>query len=82
MVDVPDHTAVSLININLTHDRPGSTIITDYFKSYHNIRDNFQHLTVKYLVEFVDSTYGACTNTIVKTGNGLKIKNFPKNRTK
>ncbi|KAF0989351.1 hypothetical protein HZS_1348 [Henneguya salminicola] len=51
-------------NIILTRVRPGSTIINDCLKSYHDLGDQFRHLIVSHSIEFVDSTSGACTYII------------------
>lgn len=81
LVEVPDRTSDTLLSIILTHVRPGSTIITDCFKSYHNMPNIYLHQTVNHSVEFVNSETGACTNTIEGTWNGIKTKIAPRNRT-
>ncbi|KII62620.1 hypothetical protein RF11_02417 [Thelohanellus kitauei] len=68
LVEVPDRTANTLLSIISTHILPGSTIITDCFRTpQKGIR--------------IPIT-GACTNTVEGTWNALKIKIAPRNRKK
>ncbi|KII65705.1 hypothetical protein RF11_16117 [Thelohanellus kitauei] len=81
LVEVPDRTANTLLSIISTHVLPGSTIITDCFRSYHNLGHLYNHLTVNHSETFRDPITGACTNTVEGTWNALKLKIAPRNRT-
>ncbi|KII67026.1 hypothetical protein RF11_06522 [Thelohanellus kitauei] len=80
LVEVPDRTANTLLSIISTHVLPGSTIITDCFRSYHNLGHLYNHLTVNHSETFRDPITGACTNTVEGTCHALKLKIAPRNR--
>lgn len=81
LVEVPDRTENTLLSIIRTYVLPGSVIMTDCFKSYHNLSQYYTHLTVNHSENFVDPISGACTNTIEGTWASLKYKISPRNRT-
>ena len=81
LLEVPDRTAETLINIIKTHVKPHSIIITGCFKSYSTLHNFFRHLTVNHSIEYVDSTTGAHTNTIEGTWGAIKYRISPRNRT-
>ena len=58
----------------------GSTIITDMWRGYGNIRSRYRHIRVNHGENFVDPVSGAHTNTIEGTWNGVKLKIQSRNR--
>ena len=80
---VANRNAESLKQIILEHVRPGTTIITDYWRGYDWIdqNENYIHQKVNHSRNFKDPETGAHTNTIEGTWAGIK-SNIPKrNRT-
>ncbi len=78
---VEDRTAETLVTIIKTFILPGTTIISDCWKSYSSLsREGYNHLTVNHSVNFVDPDSGAHTNTIESTWRALK-KSLPKHGT-
>lgn len=70
---VPDRTAATLIPIIKKHVRPGTTIISDCWKSYSQLQEEgYNHLTVNHSIEFVNKDTGAHTNTIESTWRAVK----------
>lgn len=73
------HTLRSTI---LKYVRRGSIIITDFWRGYLGLDElGYTQHRVNHSVSFVDSTTGACTNTIEGTWSGLKRKIPVRNRT-
>lgn len=65
VVQVPDRTASTLINIIKEWILPGTTIISDRWRSYRELDNHgFDHMTVNHSVNFVDPDTGAHTNNI------------------
>ncbi|KII61508.1 hypothetical protein RF11_12924 [Thelohanellus kitauei] len=71
--EIPDRTEATLLGIIRTHVLPGSIIMTDCFRSYHNLSQFYTHLT--------DPETGALTNCIEGTWDALKYQIPPQNRT-
>lgn len=76
---VPDRTETTLINCIKASIKPGTTIITDCWRSYCNIEKipdmNYKHMTVNHSKNFVDPISGACTNLVEGMWNICKMKN-------
>lgn len=53
LVPVPDRTARTLLPIIIENVAPGTTIITDEWRSYHGLGDTYEHLTVNHSINFV-----------------------------
>ncbi|KII67883.1 hypothetical protein RF11_02630 [Thelohanellus kitauei] len=81
LVKVPDRTEGTLWGIICTHVLPGSIIMTDCFRSYHNLNEFYTHLTVNHSNTSKDPDTGAHTNCIEGTWNALKYQIPPRNRT-
>ncbi|KII69251.1 hypothetical protein RF11_04024 [Thelohanellus kitauei] len=81
LVEVPDRTAETLINIIRRYCLPGSKIITDCFRSYVQLSSYYEQLTVNYSQSFINRENEACTNTIEGISSPLKMKISPRNRT-
>ncbi|KII63827.1 hypothetical protein RF11_15064 [Thelohanellus kitauei] len=81
LVEVPDRTAETLINIIRRYVLTGSKIITDCFRSYSQLSSYYEHLTVNYSQSFINRANGACTNTIEGTWSALTMKISQRNRT-
>lgn len=65
LIPVPDRSRKTLIRLIRRWVRPGTTIITDCWKSYQRLSAyNFNHVTVNHSREFVDPETGAHTNHI------------------
>ena len=60
--------------------KQGSTIITDMWRGYGNVRSRYRHIKVNHGENFVDPISGAHTNTIEGTWNGVKLKIQSRNR--
>jgi hypothetical protein len=74
--------AFTLRSVILKHVRPGSIIVTDFWRGYLGLEDlGYTHLRVNHSETFVDENTGACTNTIEGTWAGLKGKIPIRNRT-
>ncbi len=78
MVPVENRTAKTLLAIIKDWVIPGTTIMSDCWKSYDCLEhEGFKHLTVNHTYNFVDPDTGACTNLI--EGSWLHAKkSFPK----
>lgn len=62
---VPDRTSETLIGVIKRFVLPGTTIMTDCWKGYDQLRnEDFQHFTVNHSLNFVDPTTGAHTQNI------------------
>lgn len=79
MYCVPNRTEKMLLDCIKASIRPGTTIISDCFKSYNNIvkitSHDYTHLTVNHSKNFVDKDTGAHTQNIERTWQALKYKN-------
>lgn len=65
IVQVPDRTANTLLEIIRQWISPGTTIISDKWRSYRDLdNQGFTHFTVNHSVNFVDPDTGAHTNNI------------------
>jgi len=74
---VEDRSAATLIPIIKQYILPGTTIVSDCWKSYSSLRDEgFLHQTVNHSIEFVSES-GAHTNNIESRWNALK-KSLPR----
>jgi transposase-like protein len=84
LVQVPDRSASTLLNILAEHIRPRSIVMTDLWRGYIGMAEslNVVHQTVNHSVEFVDWHTGACTNSIEGTWNGVKLSITPRQRSK
>lgn len=77
---VPDRSASTLLPLVRKYVVPGSTIITDKWKSYCGIskmevEPRYLHQEVDHSKNFVDPKTGACTNRIEAMWNSCKKKN-------
>ncbi|GFS92362.1 putative transposase-like protein [Trichonephila clavipes] len=73
LVAVHDKMAETLIGLFESWIEPGTTIISDNWKSYKKLSERgYHHLTVNHSLEFVDSETGAHTNTIEVTWRHFK----------
>ena len=64
---VPDRTKITLLPIIQQYIRPGTTIISDEWKAYHDIGTipgGYTHQTVNHSKNFVDPVTGAHTQAI------------------
>lgn len=74
--------AHTLRSIILKHVRPGSIVITDFWRGYLGIEElGYVHLRVNHSETFVNEETGACTNAIEGTWSGVKRKIPVRNRT-
>ena len=75
LVAVPDRSQSTLENIISRHVYPGSIILTDLWRGYFRLADNFDytHHTVNHSVNFVDPITLTHTNTIEGTWAGIKL---------
>lgn len=67
MLVVPDRTKITLLPIIQQYIRPGTTIISDEWKAYHDIGTipgGYTHKTVNHSQNFVDPVTGAHTQSI------------------
>ena len=74
---LPDNskTEATLVSFIEKHVEKGTTIVTDSFKSYHNLRrHNYNHFTVNHSENFRDPLTGANTQTIESNWRPLKRK--------
>ena len=77
-VTVEDCSQRTLLQIIKDNIKPGTTIISDYWKAYDCLnKEGFEHLKVNHSLNFVDPDSGAHTNTIESTWRALK-KFLPK----
>jgi transposase-like protein len=75
---VDDRSQRTLLQIIKDNIKPGTTIISDYWKAYQCLdQEGFEHLKVNHSLNFVDPDSGAHTNTIESTWRALK-KSLPK----
>lgn len=74
---VPDRSAATLLPIIAESVRPGTTIMSDEWRSYRALANdvNFQHLTVNHSHNFVDPNTGAHTQNIEANWSVAKQKN-------
>ena len=80
---VEDRTAETIMPILIDNIHPQSTIITDCWKSYNNVKDNFyKHYTVNHSKHFVDPENKTIhTNNIENRWGVIKRTLLPKNGT-
>src|SRR3982750_3733849 len=65
LVAVENRTKETLLSVIKQWVKPGTTIYTDYWKSYDCLGDEgFHHLKVNHSINFVDTVSGAHTNSI------------------
>ena len=65
MVPVPNRNARTLLSVIKQKILPGTTIISDCWKSYHCLGDKgYKHLTVNHSITFKDKVTGAHTNKV------------------
>ena len=64
LVTVPSHDKETLIPIIKDKIKPGTTILSDCWKSYDCLDKDFLHLTVNHSLNFVDSGTGCHTQNI------------------
>lgn len=82
LVPVETRNMVSLESILIKYVDPCSTIYSDCFKSYNNLKNLFNnHMTVNHTLFYVDPDTGAHTNTIEGNWNGVKQITKNRNRT-
>lgn len=73
LVPIEDRSEQTLLKLIKKWVKPGTTIISDCWKSYNNISEHgFNHLTVNHSVQFVNKLSGAHTNTIESTWRHVK----------
>lgn len=78
MISVDKRDEATLLPIIQKYIRPGTTIMSDCWKSYSRLADvGYQHLTVNHSKNFVDPETGAHTNTIEASWNVAK-RSLPK----
>ncbi|GFU77758.1 putative transposase-like protein [Trichonephila clavipes] len=66
--EIHDRTAKTLLGLIELWIEPGTTVISDCWKSHERLSERgYHHLTVNHSLEFVDSETGAHTNTIEVT---------------
>lgn len=75
LVAVPDRSQRTLEDIISRHVHPGSIILTDLWRGYSGLAENFDytHRTVNHSVNFVDPITLTHTNTIEGTWAGIKL---------
>ena len=74
MVPVQDRTKKTLLKIIKERILPGTTIISDCWKSYDCLGDEgFQHLSVNHSLTFKDPITGAHTNKVKRVGRSNRI---------
>ncbi len=74
---MPKRDALSLLNIIYKHFEPGTYIISDCWKAYHEIKSfdkSFEHLTVNHRLDFVDPVTQAHTNGVESIWNSAKTQ--------
>ncbi|KAJ4441106.1 hypothetical protein ANN_10956 [Periplaneta americana] len=70
----PNNDKDSLFRLIWKHVAAQTTIMTDCWKRYEGLDvNNFRHLTVNHILNFVDPESGACTNLIENAWRGLKL---------
>jgi transposase-like protein len=76
--------SATLTEVISRHVAAGSIIHTDLWRGYAQLSESLdvQHRTVNHSNHFVDPEDGTHTNSIEGTWNGLKLKIFPRNRSK
>ena len=76
--------SATLIEVISRHVAAGSIIHTDLWWGYAQLSESLdvQHRTVNHSNHFVDPEDRTHTNSIEGTWNGLKLKTFPRNRSK
>ncbi|XP_018325790.1 uncharacterized protein LOC108737443 [Agrilus planipennis] len=68
LIPVPDRSAETLVNVIVNNVLPGSTIITDGWRSYNLLsQHDYRHLTVNHELNFVDARTGAHTQNIERS---------------
>ena len=75
LVAVPDRSQATLEDIISRHVYPGSIILTDFWRGYSRLTENFgyEHRTVNHSLNFVDPETNTHTNTIEGTWAGIKL---------
>ncbi|GFV70284.1 putative transposase-like protein [Trichonephila clavipes] len=74
LVAVHDRTAETLLGLIESWIEPGTTVISDRWKSYERLSERgYHHLTVNLSLEFVDSESGPHTNTIEVTWRHFNV---------
>jgi transposase-like protein len=82
MIPVKYRDSETLTNLIKKHVLPGTTIYTDCWKGYNQLKLNkYIHKTVNHSQFFKDPKTGVHTNTIEGTWNGIKLGLSPRNRT-
>lgn len=70
---VPRITKLVLLKVLRKYVLPGTTIVSDCFKSYDCLKDEgFRHLTVNHKIQFKNPDTGARTNSIEGTWSAIK----------
>jgi hypothetical protein len=82
VVRVPDRTQAALSTIIAKYVRPGSTILTDGWRSYAYLSQEVQytHMSVNHSLNFKDPSTGTHTNTIEGTWAGIRSRIPKRNR--
>jgi transposase-like protein len=74
LVPVKDRTAETLMAVIRDWIEPGTTVISDGWKAYHDLASQgYTHLTVNHSLHFVDPNTGVHTNTIESTWHHAKV---------
>ncbi|KAL4089379.1 hypothetical protein QTP88_024425 [Uroleucon formosanum] len=74
LIPVEDRSPETLVRIIEEWIRPGTTIISDYWKTYSRLNEKgYNHLTVNHSVNFKDPETGAHSNTIESTWRHAKV---------
>ena len=74
ITQVPDRSTTTLLPLICCHVAPGTTIVSDEWKSYKALDSltNYTHITVNHSVQFVNPSNGACTNKIESLWSHLR----------
>lgn len=75
LLPVPNRSARTLLPIILENVAPGTTIITDEWRSYRKLGDTYEHMTVNHSVNFVHPITVAHTNTVESMWCKVKSRN-------
>ena len=75
LVSVPDRSAGTLVPIINKYVAPGTTILSDEWRGYHNLHQNYQHLTVNHSIQFVNPVTQAHTQNVESMWVKAKMRN-------
>lgn len=75
LVSVPNRSAETLVPIINKYVAPGTTVFSDEWRGYHNLRQNYEHLTVNHSLHFVNPVTQAHTQNVESMWAKAKIRN-------